>query len=267
MSISTQIITFDFKLFLGNAIKSLSIDLIKIKARPTAVTLTLRQAIPLPSNKRLKQFFHHKQLTYFTAALEWSDPETDFQSVLSVINTQEEPLSISDLIKHENAIQDACFYRDKIIIIMSNDWSCCTMNIYSLDGELIRSWDLPSRFNSVTIAGDHIVVLSGDGDIHIYSETGEVIRSITLHRLVECEECGQEIDDVGAMKEVDDKSILLICDSTIRRFNLSTKQVMWRYTHDKDIIDAVYDGHGNIICMDRCGDLITLDVTSGKFKI
>ena len=124
MSISTQIITFDFKLFLGNAIKSLSIDLIKIKARPTAVTLTLRQAIPLPSNKRLKQFFHHKQLTYFTAALEWSDPETDFQSVLSVINTQEEPLSISDLIKHENAIQDACFYRDKIIIIMSNDWSC-----------------------------------------------------------------------------------------------------------------------------------------------
>ena len=254
-------------MFSDNAIKSLSIELIKINAGPTAVTLTRRQAIPLPNNKLLKQFFHHKRLTYFTAVLESSDPDIGFRNVLSVINTHEDPLSISDLIKHENAIQDACFYRDKIIIIMSNDWSCCTMNIYSLDGELIRSWDLPSRFNNVTIAGDHIVVLSGDGDIHIYSETGEVIRSITLHRLVECEECGQEIDDVGAMKEVDDKSILLICDSTIRRFYLSTKQVMWRYEHGKEISDAVYDGHGNIICIDRRGDLITLDVTSGKFMI
>ena len=256
-------------MFSDNAIKSLSIELIKIKTRPTAVTLTRRQAIPLPNNKLLKQFFHHKRLTYFTAELESSDPETDLQSVLSVINTQEDPLSISDLIKPENAIQDACFYRDKIIIIMSNDWSCAyTMNVYSLDGELIRSWDLPSRFNSVTIAGDHIVVLSGDGNIYMYSETGEKIRSITLHRPVECEECGHETDEddheVEAVIEVDDKSILFISGKIIGRFNLTEEKIKWRYEHDEEITDAVYDGHGNIICIDERGDLITLDVTSGK---
>ena len=66
---------------------------------------------------------------------------------------------------------------------------------------------------------------------------------------------------------MDDKSVLLICDSTIRRFNLSTEQIMWRYEHDGLLADAVYDGHGNIICTDRRGGLITLDVTSGKFMI
>ena len=40
-------INFDvFNRFLDNAIKSLSIDLIKMNARPIAVTLTQRQAIP-----------------------------------------------------------------------------------------------------------------------------------------------------------------------------------------------------------------------------
>ena len=254
-------------MFSDNAIKSLSIELIKIKARPTAVTLTRRQAIPLPNNKRLKQFFHHKRLTYFTAVLELSDPETGFRNVLSVINTQEDPLSISDLIKHENAIQDACFYRDKIIIIMSNDWRSCSMNVYSLDGVLIRSWDLPSLFDSVTAAGDHIVVHCEDGDIYMYSETGEEIRIIAVGRLAKCEECGHETDEVEAVIAVDDKSILFLGNHIVGRFNLSTEQVMWRCKYDKDITDAVYDGHGNIICIDLFGDLITLDVTSGKFMI
>ena len=52
-----------------------------------------------------------------------------------------------------------------------------------------------------------------------------------------------------------------------RRFNLSEEKVMWRYEHDELLADAVYDGHGNIICIDLFGDLITLDVTSGKFMI
>ena len=52
-----------------------------------------------------------------------------------------------------------------------------------------------------------------------------------------------------------------------RRFNLSEEKVMWIYEHGKDITDAVYDGHGNVICIDRRGDLFTLDVTSGKFMI
>ena len=203
-------------MFSDNAIKSLSIELIKIKARPTAVTLTRRQAIPLPNNKRLKQFFHQKRLTYFTAVLESSDPDIGFRNVLSVINTHEDPLSISDLIKHENAIQDVYFHKDKILIITKpTGWGrfTRTMNVYSLDGELIRSWDLPSRFNSVTIAGDHIVVLSGDGNVYMYSETGEEIRRFTLQIPVECEECGHEYDpEVEAMREVDDKSILLISE-------------------------------------------------------
>ena len=261
-------------MFLDDAIKRLSIDLIKIRARPTAVTLTRRQAIPLPNNKRLKQFFHRKRLTYFTAVLESSDPDIGFRNVLSVINTHEDPLSISDLIKHENAIQDLYFHKDKILIITKpTGWGrfTRTINVYSLDGVLIRSWDLSSRSDSVTVAGDHIVVHCRDGNIHIYSETGEEIRSITLQTHEECEECGLETGEeypfVHAMKEVDDKSVLFIRYSTIRRFNLNTKQVMWRYTHDKVMFEAVYDGHGNVICIDFDGDLITLDVTSGKFKI
>ena len=103
----------------------------------------------------------------------------------------------------------------------------------------------------------------------MYSETGEEIRRFTLQIPVECEECGLESKEenlyVCAMREVDDKSILFIGYNIIGRLNLSKGKVMWRYEHHGYITDAVYDGHGNVICIDPDGDLFTLDVTSGKF--
>ena len=88
-----------------------------MKARPIAVTLTQRQAIPPLTDRRIGQTFYRKGLTYCTAALK-SDPESGFRNVLSVIDSHDDPLSISDLIKHENVIQDVYFHKDKILIII-----------------------------------------------------------------------------------------------------------------------------------------------------